>query len=81
MLTSRVIMAMQAWKEGRLREVFGCGTACIIQPIHSLQRDSGVEYKIDFDVNDPSTLAARLIKQLSDIQYARVPHEWSVPFE
>ncbi len=72
---------MQAWEEGRLKEMFGTGTACIIQPVHSLHRDSGQTYQVEFDVHDEKTLASRLLKQLTDIHHGRVSHEWSVPFE
>lgn len=72
---------MQAWKEGRLREIFGTGTACIVQPIHCLYRDTGDVYDIEFDAHDPTTLASRLLEHLTNIHHGRVPHDWSVPFE
>lgn len=64
-----------------MKEMFGTGTACIIQPVHSLHRDTGDVYDVAFDVHDETTLASRLLKQLTDIHHGRVPHEWSVPFE
>ncbi|KAK9836165.1 hypothetical protein WJX81_006118 [Elliptochloris bilobata] len=71
----------QAVREGRLREVFGCGTACMVQPVDRLLRESGEAFDTPFDAEDPNTLTARLTRTLGDIQYGRVAHEWSVPFE
>ena len=72
---------MQAARERRLREVFGCGTACMVQPIDRLLRASGEAFDAPFDAGDAGTLTARLTRALTDIQYGRVEHEWSVPFE
>ncbi len=71
----------QAARQGRLREVFGCGTACMVQPVERLARASGEAFDAPFHADDPTTLTARLTRALSDIQYGRVEHEWSVPFE
>lgn len=72
---------MQAAQERRLREVLGCGTACMVQPIDRLLRASGEAFDAPFDAGDASTLTARLTRALTDIQYGRVEHEWSIPFE
>ena len=72
---------LQAVREGRLREVFGCGTACMVQPVERLLRASGEAFDAPFSAADPKALTARLTRTLGDIQYGRVAHEWSVPFE
>lgn len=61
--------------------MFGCGTAVVVQPVDRLVRASGEVFDTPFDASDPHTLTARLTRALSDIQYGRVAHEWSVPFE
>ena len=69
----------QAAKQGRLKEIFSCGTACIVQPIDALLRANGE--RVEPLVKDPTTsgaLAPRLQKTLLDIQYGRVEHPWSV---
>ena len=72
---------LQAVREGRLREVFGCGTACMVQPVERLLRASGEAFDAPFSAADPKALTARLTRTLGDIQYGRLAHEWSVPFE
>lgn len=72
---------LQAVRDGRLREVFGCGTACMVQPVERLLRASGEAFDAPFSAADPKALTARLMRTLGDIQYGRVAHEWSVPFE
>lgn len=70
----------QAAAEGRLLEVFGCGTACLVQPVSALVRGTGEEYQAH-DSGSISSLAARLQQQLLDIQYGRQEHPWSVPVD
>ncbi|BDA47474.1 Branched-chain-amino-acid aminotransferase, cytosolic [Coccomyxa sp. Obi] len=71
----------QASQEGRLREIFGCGTACIVQPINGLIRANGEVIAAPFDADSETTMTARMTRALTDIQYARVPSDWSVPFD
>lgn len=61
--------------------MFGCGTACVVQPVQALVRGDGEELRADFDVDDPKSLTRRLTQQLLDIQYGRVEHPWSVPID
>jgi branched-chain amino acid aminotransferase len=70
----------QAAAEGRLIEVFGSGTACIVQPVGALVRGNGEMWQPNVsDPEDPRALAPRLQRALMDIQYGRVPsHPWSV---
>ncbi|DBB04285.1 TPA: hypothetical protein ACH3X1_012782 [Trebouxia sp. C0004] len=71
----------QAAKHGRLLEMFGCGTACIIQPVTTLVRANGEEYTVPFDLTRTDTLTQRLTRALTDIHFANVPHEWSIAVE
>ena len=66
---------MQAAAEGRLREIFGCGTACIVQPINGLVRADGETLEAPFDASNITSMTARMTHALTDIQYAR----WGVP--
>jgi len=70
----------QAATEGRLCEVFGSGTACIVQPVGALVRGKGEMWQPNVrNPADPRALAPRLQRALMDIQYGRVPnHPWSV---
>ncbi len=61
--------------------MFGCGTACVVQPVQALVRADGEVLRADFDVEDPTSLTRRLTQQLVDIQYGRVEHPWSVPID
>lgn len=71
----------RAASSGRLREIFGSGTACGLQPVKALLRESGEV--ICPTIRDPSfvgALAPRLYEELLAIQYGRRPgHPWSVP--
>ena len=62
---------MQAAAEGRLREIFGCGTACIVQPVDGLVRADGQVLAAPFDAGSITSVTARMTRALTDIQYAR----------
>ena len=68
-------ISKQAAREGRLREMFGCGTACVVQPSDGLVRASGEVIAAPWDAADPSSLTQRLTRALTDIQYGR----WGPP--
>ena len=72
---------VEAVEEGRLLECFGSGTAVIVSPIKLISYD-GVDYSIPLDPSDPESqagpMAARFYKAITDIQYGRQEHEWSV---
>ena len=66
----------QLLKEKRLLEMFGAGTACIVCPIgriHYMNEDIILPNPIESE-----SLQMRLYNNLRDIQYGKVPHEWSV---
>ncbi|XP_053707056.1 branched-chain-amino-acid aminotransferase, mitochondrial isoform X2 [Synchiropus splendidus] len=66
---------LQALDEGRVIEVFGAGTACVVCPVGSLQY-MGQTYQIPTMQNGPD-LAKRFHKELTDIQYGRTPSDWA----
>jgi branched-chain amino acid aminotransferase len=84
----------QAASEGRLIEVFGSGTACIVQPVGELVREGGEMMKTtagnggggggsssSSSSSSPGgrSLAERFQGELMDIQYGRKAHHpWSV---
>lgn len=70
-----------AHREHRLLEAFGAGTACVVQPISSIVQANVNKMNLEYDVKNQGALANRLSTALQDIQYGRVPHKWSVPFE
>ncbi|XP_038237549.1 branched-chain-amino-acid aminotransferase, mitochondrial [Dermochelys coriacea] len=64
-------------QEKRVREMFGSGTACVVSPVsHILYQ--GKTYPIPTMENGPE-LAKRFRKELTDIQYGRVPSDWVLP--
>ncbi|OZJ03108.1 hypothetical protein BZG36_03375 [Bifiguratus adelaidae] len=71
----------EAVKEGRLLEMFGAGTACIVSPIKAV-RYQGEDIAIPLDPKDSSAQAgpwaSRFNKAIMDIQYGEVEHPWSV---
>lgn len=66
---------MEALKGGRVREVFGAGTACVVCPVGSLLY-KGQTYQIPTMQNGPE-LATRFFKELTDIQYGRTKRDWA----
>ncbi|CAG8743711.1 339_t:CDS:2, partial [Dentiscutata heterogama] len=63
---------VNALKEGRLREMFGSGTACIVTPIKEINY-RGQDLKVPLDPNDASNNAGPVTRRISDtlmgIQY------------
>uniref|UniRef100_A0A8C2WGD4 Branched-chain-amino-acid aminotransferase n=1 Tax=Cyclopterus lumpus TaxID=8103 RepID=A0A8C2WGD4_CYCLU len=60
---------------GRILEVFGAGTACVVCPVGSLlYREES--YQIPTMQNGPD-LAKRFHKELTDIQYGRTASDWA----
>jgi branched-chain amino acid aminotransferase len=57
-------------KQGRLQEIFGCGTAAVISPVGTLKYGDQVVKVAD---GQAGPLATRLYGALTDIQYGRAP--------
>lgn len=64
-----------ALKAGRIREVFGAGTACVVCPVGSL-RYKGKLFEIPTTKNG-TDLAKRFYDELTDIQYGRKASDWA----
>ena len=59
----------------KLIEAFGCGTACVVCPIESiLYKDQ--KYHIP-TMDTGAKVMNRIAKQLNDIQYGKIKHEWA----
>jgi branched-chain amino acid aminotransferase len=72
----------RAVDEGRMLEIFGAGTACVVTPVRNIQYDH-VDYTIPLDPDDASSQAGPLTRRLDatiqGIQYGSIPYEdWSV---
>ncbi|CAM9423297.1 unnamed protein product, partial [Hapterophycus canaliculatus] len=66
----------KASTDGRLLEVFGTGTAAVISPVKAIKyRGSEIEVPSGDTIG---ALARRFWGALTDIQYGRVEHPWSV---
>ncbi|XP_072000908.1 branched-chain-amino-acid aminotransferase, cytosolic isoform X2 [Engystomops pustulosus] len=65
---------VQALQEGRVQEMFGAGTACVVCPVGRILYKS---QNLEIPTNE-NKLAARFLKELTDIQYGRTQSEWSV---
>ncbi|OBZ84572.1 Branched-chain-amino-acid aminotransferase, cytosolic [Choanephora cucurbitarum] len=68
-------------KSGRVVEMFGAGTACIVSPIKEIGY-MGEDIKIPLDPKDPNSQAGPYTRRFNDaisaIQYGEVDHPWSV---
>lgn len=72
---------VQAQREGRLLEVFGAGTACVVTPIKNIEYE-GEQFAVPLDPEDPKAQAGPLTRKLEQtinaIQYGELAHEWSI---
>nr|KAF6273689.1 branched chain amino acid transaminase 2 [Pipistrellus kuhlii] len=66
----------RALQEGRVREVFGSGTACQVCPVHRVLYQ-GQDLHIPTMDNGPE-LILRFQKELKAIQYGAKAHEWAL---
>ncbi len=66
---------LAAERDGRLREVFGCGTAAVITPVGTLGWKGGT---LIVNGGQPGDLSRRLFAAITDVQYGRAPdtHGW-----
>ena len=64
-----------AFERGDVLEIFGTGTAAVIQPISGIVYE-GVEYKPITEFNDKA-LQVRLTNFLVSVQYGDIDHPWS----
>ena len=55
--------------------MFGTGTACVVCPVDGILY-KGHRHEIP-TMKTGAVLMSRIAKELNDIQYGRVPHEWS----
>lgn len=66
---------LSALHSGRVLEVFGAGTACVVCPVKSLLYE-GQTLQIPIEQHG-TELAERFYKELTDIQYGRKASEWA----
>ena len=66
-----------AFERGEVWEIFGTGTAAVIQPSGSIQyRDK--TFQVPEEAFKPGSFQLRLTNELCGIQYGEIPHPWSV---
>jgi branched-chain amino acid aminotransferase len=71
----------QAATDGDLLEVFGAGTAAVISPVNLIKyaREDGSVGEVRVPTGDGvGAVAQQLWTAITDIQYGRTPHAWSV---
>ncbi|XP_074075898.1 branched-chain-amino-acid aminotransferase, mitochondrial isoform X2 [Macrotis lagotis] len=66
-----------ALREGRVREIFGSGTACQVCPVHRILYQGELLHIPTME--NGSELILRFQKALSDIQYGSDSHKWMLP--
>eukprot|EP00540_Astrosyne_radiata_P009061 CAMPEP_0116857226 /NCGR_PEP_ID=MMETSP0418-20121206/20416_1 /TAXON_ID=1158023 /ORGANISM="Astrosyne radiata, Strain 13vi08-1A" /LENGTH=76 /DNA_ID=CAMNT_0004490847 /DNA_START=8 /DNA_END=238 /DNA_ORIENTATION=- len=72
---------VRALEQKRVHEVFGCGTAVVVSPVNGVHY-KGKDYDVPIDESvGAGKLTKRMWKAITDIQYGRTPHEWSVVVE
>lgn len=72
---------MKAADEGRLKEVFGCGTAVLVSPIKEIMyKTTKIPVPID-EEKGAGPLAQRILQMLNDYQCAKSKRaEWQYTF-
>ncbi|EDX16140.1 GD18219 [Drosophila simulans] len=69
-------MVCELLNQGRLLELFGAGTACVVSPVNRISYLGQDLYIPTMEQEKP---VHELIREtLTDIQYGRVDHPWSV---
>jgi len=71
---------LDAANDGHLLEIFGTGTAATIVPIGNILYKDKL-YSISNPDDDPDSkefLSSKFLKHLSDIQYGKIVHPWSM---
>ncbi|XP_066426102.1 branched-chain-amino-acid aminotransferase, cytosolic-like isoform X2 [Molothrus aeneus] len=66
-----------ALKGGRLREMFGAGTACVVCPVGEILYEEQLLSVPTME--NGAKVTTRFLRELSDIQYGRVPSPWAQP--
>ncbi|XP_075235113.1 branched chain amino acid transaminase isoform X2 [Lycorma delicatula] len=78
-VTERIITmpeVLRLYKENRLLEVFGTGTACLVCPVNLIHYE-GENIEIPTVTEDTNAVWYRTLNALTDIQYGRVKHPWA----
>jgi branched-chain amino acid aminotransferase len=69
----------KALNEGRLLELFGAGTACVVCPIESILYNGK---RLDIPtMSNGAPITMRLHRELTDIQFGKTPSDWTVLVE
>uniref|UniRef100_A0AAV1TLG3 Branched-chain-amino-acid aminotransferase n=1 Tax=Peronospora matthiolae TaxID=2874970 RepID=A0AAV1TLG3_9STRA len=69
----------KASKEDRVLEIFGSGTAAVVSPVSTINyMDEDLAIPLTGTDGKAGRLAERIWNELSDIQYGRRDHPWSV---
>eukprot|EP00127_Corallochytrium_limacisporum_P006326 Clim_evm37s225 gene=Clim_evmTU37s225 len=69
---------LKALDDGRVQEMFGCGTACIISPIEEIFYNDKT-YKVPCGDGVAGPMAMKLLDTIQDIQYGRMERpDWSI---
>ena len=66
----------KALREGRVKEMFGTGTACLICPINKIVSCPLGETLVINESDEPQPLTQRIFKEFTDIQYYQKPSAW-----
>lgn len=71
---------MQASKDGKLEEVFGCGTAAVVSPVKELKWKDEVAYIGEGKIGP---LTQKLYDTMTGMQWGKIPDDkgWIVPVE
>ena len=67
---------LKANSDGRLVEMFGCGTAVVVCPVGNINYN-GVRVPIPVDTSKTS-VSKRCFETLQNIQYGNISHPWAV---
>jgi len=71
---------LEASKNGTLEEMFGAGTAAVVSPVDKIGYN-GQDIKVPVTSSGFGIIAEPILKQLSNIQWGKIDHPWSITVE
>jgi branched-chain amino acid aminotransferase len=74
-ITMAEVIAAQ--KEGRLKEVFGSGTAAIVSPVNNIGFE-GTDIPVPVGADGLGDVARVMVREVVGRQYGQVESDWSV---
>jgi branched-chain amino acid aminotransferase len=67
---------VESLEQGRVKEAFGCGTACVVSPVKTIHY-AGKDHAVPLELKSSGRLTQRCWEELNKIYYGEVEHPWT----